>query len=143
MRGKVVVLLAAVFTSAGAGAGGDAKTELKKFAGTWSFVSIQKDGKDELPEEVRNTLRLTFAGDKLTFADAKETRNGTFKIDPTKKPKQIDLMVDDKTVKGIYRFKGDTLELCAGEPGEARPGEFKAPVGNRKISLVVLKRANN
>ena len=53
MRGKAVVLLAVVFATAGVVAGGDAKADLKKFAGTWSVVSAVKGGK-EAPETRRS-----------------------------------------------------------------------------------------
>ena len=140
MRGKAVVLLAVVFASAGVVAGGDAKGDLKKFAGTWSIVSAQKGGKDAPENEIKE-LRLVFHGDKFTAKFGEKSKDGSFKIDPGKKPKQIDITLMDKTAEGIYRFKGDNLELCINEPdgGEARPTEFKSAEGSRTI-LFLLKR---
>jgi uncharacterized protein (TIGR03067 family) len=140
MRGKALVLLAVVFASAGVVAGGDAKADLKKLAGTWSVVSAQKGGKDA-PENDIKELRLIFNGDKFTARFGDKSKDGTFKIDPSKKPKQIDITLMDKIAEGIYQFKGDNLELCLSEPGggEPRPTEFKSAEGSRTI-LFVLKR---
>jgi uncharacterized protein (TIGR03067 family) len=138
MRGKAVVLLAVVFASASVVAGGDAKADLKKLTGTWSIVSAQKGG-GELPANELKELRLIFNGDKLSARFGEKSKDGTFKIDPSKKPKQIDITLMDKTAEGIYRFKGDNLELCLSEPGEPRPTEFKSAEGS-KTFLFVLKR---
>jgi uncharacterized protein (TIGR03067 family) len=142
MQSRTVVLLLVVFASAGVAAGGDAKADLKKFAGTWDIVSAHKDGKDAPANEV-NAIRLTFSGKKVNFTKGKETAGGTIKLDPTKKPAQIDFVTDNGSAKGIYRFKGEMLELCVADPGQARPTEFKAPAGKPQITLTVWKRAKN
>src|SRR5260370_27457088 len=140
MRSKVVVLLAVVFASAGVVAGGDAKGDLKKFAGTWSIVSAEKGGKDAPGNDIK-ALRFVFSEDKLTLKIGEKSVEGSFKIDPSKKPKQIDLTLMDKTGEGIYQFKGDMLELCVSEPGkgETRPTEFKSAEGSSTV-LFRLKR---
>jgi uncharacterized protein (TIGR03067 family) len=140
MRIKAAVLLAVVFGTAGVVAGGDAKGDLKKFEGTWSVVSAKKGGKDAPEEEKIKDVRLTFSGDKLTIKHGDKTMEGTFKIDPGKKPRQIEVTMMDKGVEGIYRFKkGGLLEICVNEPGGGRPTEFKSPEDS-KTMLLVLKR---
>jgi uncharacterized protein (TIGR03067 family) len=136
MRCKMVVLLAVVFTSAGVVAGGDAKADLKKFTGTWSVVSAQKDGKDAPLDEFKD-VRFTFSGDKMTFKKGEESKEGSFKIDSTKKPPHIDVTVEGKDHPGIYQFEGDQLKLCVGQTD--RPTEFKSAEGTRTM-LIVLKR---
>jgi uncharacterized protein (TIGR03067 family) len=140
-RLAAVVLLGVALTAAGAAAGGDAKKELKKFQGTWVVESALKGGKPE-PEDEIAKVRLTFAGEKFTFKEGDKEEEGTFKIDPSKKPRQFDVMVKGKTHEGIYRFlKGGKLTVCFSyAEGDARPTEFKSPEGS-KIILVVLKRA--
>jgi uncharacterized protein (TIGR03067 family) len=138
MRGKAVVLLAVVFASASVVAGGDAQGDLKKFAGTWSVASAQKAGKPAPDQEIKN-IRMSFSGDKVTIKVGEKPLEGTFKIDPGKKPRQIDMTLMKETGKGIYQFKEDTLEICFSAPGEERPTEFKAPEGT-KHTLLVLKR---
>jgi uncharacterized protein (TIGR03067 family) len=139
MRIKLVGLLAVVFATAGVVAGGDAKADLKKFHGTWSVAKAQKGGKDA-PEGEIKALRLVFSGEnKLELKFGEKGIEGTFKIDPKKKPSQIDVSLMDKTAEGIYQFKGGMLELCVGEPGDPRPTEFKSAEGS-KVILLILKR---
>jgi uncharacterized protein (TIGR03067 family) len=138
MRIKAVVLLAVVFATAGVVAGGDAKADLKKLQGTWAVASAQKGGK-EAPEGEIKQLRLVFSGEKLTARFGEKSKEGTIKIDPGKKPSQIDLKIEGDTAVGIYRFKGDMLELCITEPGGERPTEFKSPEGTRTM-IILLKR---
>ncbi len=116
---------------------GEPKPAKGSLDGTWTVVSAEKGG-EKLPDELIKTVKLTFKGKKLTFELLGEKKEGSFKIDSTKKPATIDLMMEDKTAPGIYQLDGDTLKICAAEPGEARPKDFKADAGNRM--LVVLKR---
>jgi uncharacterized protein (TIGR03067 family) len=71
--------------------------------------------------------------------------NFTFRIDPAKNPKEIDLTsasdvpgAKGLTLPGIYKLDGDTLTVCrASGPEVKRPKEFKAGEG---VHLSVLKR---
>jgi uncharacterized protein (TIGR03067 family) len=136
MRIRGIVLLAVVFASAGLAAGGDAAKEQKKFEGTWSVLSAQKAGKDAPANDIKE-VRFIFSGDKMTFRKGDETKDGTFKIDPSKKPAQIDVTIDGMNHPGIYKFEGDKLQICVGH--DERPAEFKSPEGS-KTFLVTLKR---
>ena len=73
---------------------------------------------------------------------------GTFKVDPSKKPKEIDMKITEdetgkhkgKTAQGIYALDGDTLKWCVAEPGTTeRPKEFAAPA-DTKLMFITLKR---
>jgi uncharacterized protein (TIGR03067 family) len=136
MRSKAVVLLAVVFASASVVVGGDAKSDLKKFTGTWSVVSAVKGGKDAPENEIKD-IRFIFSGDKLTFQHGDKTKDGTFKIDATKKPRQIEVTIDGKSHPGIYKFEGEQLKMCVGH--DERPSEFKSAEGAQTM-LIVLKR---
>ena len=78
-------------------------------------------------------------GGKLTFKKGDEEQPGTYKIDPSKKPRHIDLTVREKEINAIYEFKDDTLRICAGGPGDERPTEFKSEEGGRSM-LITLRR---
>jgi uncharacterized protein (TIGR03067 family) len=139
MRIKGVVLMAVLFASAGVVAGGDAAKEQKKFEGTWSIASAQKGGKEAPGEELKQ-LRFTFSGNKLKLTFGEKSMEGNFKVDPSKKPAQIDVTMQDKTAEGIYQFKDGMLELCINEPGMGgRPTEFKSKEGTM-TTVIVLKR---
>ena len=69
------------------------------------------------------------------------TEAGTFTLDPSRKPKGIDVTPEDgKPILGIYQIDGDTHKVCLAEPGRERPTEFTTqPESGR--SLYVMRRA--
>ncbi len=117
------------------------KGDQEKFQGSWEVVSIEKGG-EKLPDDLlaKLNVKFTFKGDKVILDFMGKEVEGTFKIDPAKKPPHIDLTIMDKTGAGIYAFDGRTLKICAGEPGDARPKEFKS---EGTTNLIVLKRAGD
>jgi uncharacterized protein (TIGR03067 family) len=106
----------------GAAVAGDAKDDTAKLQGKWA---VEKDGKK---------LELTFTKNDFTINFGGKEFKGTFKIDPKKKPKELDMTIKegdekfkDKTALCIYEFEGDSLKWCANEPGKTdRPKEFPA-----------------
>jgi RNA polymerase sigma factor (sigma-70 family) len=118
---------------------GKAKTDKERLQGTWVAVSGEKGGKPA-PEDFVKTMKITFAGDKVTFQALEETKEGTFKLGPAKKVKEIDLTHGDKTAKGIYRLEGDKLTLCFDDDLKAdRPTEFEAGPGMTTVMLVLRR----
>jgi uncharacterized protein (TIGR03067 family) len=107
---------------------------------------VQEDGqtKDDTEDH-----RLIFSGDEFSIKKGDETViKGKFKIDSSKKPKQIELEItqasneqfDGKTAVGIYELDGDTLKWCSNKPGDSeRPKEFASDGGTSHL-LVTLKR---
>jgi uncharacterized protein (TIGR03067 family) len=133
-----LVLLGMTLVSAGVAVGGDAKADLKKFAGTWAVESATKEGKDAPAGEVKD-ITFTFTGDKVTIRRDGMEVECAFKIDPSKKPAHIDLTIVDTSAPGIYAFEKGKLKLCVNNGGGKRPTEFKSAEGS-KTSLLVLKR---
>jgi hypothetical protein len=66
---------------------------------------------------------------------------GTFKLDPAREPKEIDIIRadDHKGMRGIYRLEGGRLTVCMGEPDDPRPTAF-APRPGTRVMLVTLRR---
>jgi uncharacterized protein (TIGR03067 family) len=141
MRAKLLVVLV-VGLLAAAEQKDDAKKEQDKLQGTWAAVEGGPPGG-----------QLTFAGDKFTIRDTKENKDvakGTFKVDPSKKPKTIDMTVTEdseggkykgKTSLGIYELDGDQLKWCANEPGKTeRPKEFVKEASGDRYLLITFKR---
>ena len=89
--------------------------------------------------------RLVIAGEAYSFRLGKSRLELTFKVDPSKKPRAIDLTVAEgpekgKTYHGIYKLEGDTYTICRNvEPGKERPGEFVTRPDSG-LMLVVWKR---
>jgi uncharacterized protein (TIGR03067 family) len=105
------------------------KKELAKFQGTWIVVSVEdKDGKRTA--EDLGVIKLTIKDNKFTLTvDGKVEAAGTFKIDPTKKPKTVDTthtegVLKGETTLGIYELNGDTRKGCHNLPRKDRPKEF-------------------
>ena len=65
---------------------------------------------------------------------------GTYRVDPGKTPKEIDLTDSSGTRLGIYKLEGDQLTLCLTEPNRpSRPTEFTAPAGSPQMVLVLRR----
>jgi uncharacterized protein (TIGR03067 family) len=130
---------------------GDAKDEAitkerKKFEGTWQVVSLEVDGNKVGEADARKITVINAADGTWTVeADGTVVARGTRVIDPTKKPRAVDLTVTEgqdqgKTLHGIYEFSGDdTRKVCLAPAGKERPTEFAAPSGSGHI-LAVLNR---
>jgi uncharacterized protein (TIGR03067 family) len=122
------------------------KKEMKKQEGDWVLVSSFSDGK-KLPAEVVKAMRRTIKGNKFTVTRMGETvASGTFTVDPTKKPKTIDVKRatgpdKDKPMLGIYELDGDNYKVCFAPPGKERPTKFFSKAGTGHV-LSVWKRAN-
>jgi len=132
MRGLLVVCSFGAFIATGLVQAGDAKKDQQGLQGTWKATFDDKK------------LLLTFKGDTFTFTMGDDKYQGTFKVDPSKKPKHINMTVKkgdkfvDKTSLGIYELKGNTLKWAANEPGkDVRPDEFRETEG---MLYVVLDR---
>ena len=115
-------------------------------AGSWQFLSINDKGEKLGPKLVETRFArdgiLTVADRRLTIANpvTGEERSATYRIDPSKSPRRIDLFTrDDRILRGIYKFEGDNLVICL-QPDENGnvPAEFSAPDGSDMI-LVRLK----
>jgi uncharacterized protein (TIGR03067 family) len=120
------------------------KKEMAKFEGTWVLVYF-KFGEADVKEEGLKDLGVIFKGDKMSYlAKGKEGEKRTLKVDPSKKPAEIDLIREQeplkgKAFKGIYKFEDDKLTMCLADIGKDRPTEFesKKDTGN---TLTVYKR---
>ena len=139
------VLMVGLLLAPVAGQEGGAKKEQEKFQGTWRLVKFESAEGPALPEEVIAKARFTFKGDRLTITqDGKEVDEATFKTDPTKVPKAIDITAGrgatkGKISEGIYAFEGDTLKICSPAPGQKRPTEFKSDRASR-TAVLFLRR---
>ena len=146
-RVALIVLLAFVGTAARAA--DPAADELKKLQGEWQAVELevkgQKLGKNN--PEVEN-MRFVFKDDELTVKSAAGAgeRKKTFKLDPTKTPREIDItsldgQEKDTTAACIYKFEKDRLTICMPyfKDSTDRPKEFKAGADDGRM-LITLER---
>jgi uncharacterized protein (TIGR03067 family) len=106
-----------------------AKSDRELIQGTWLAVSGERNGEKLNEFQLKNWEAMVFKDDTFT-REGGEKKEGTFKLNAEKSPKQIDLMVDvkgqDVTWEGIYELKGDKLKLAL---APNRPAEFDSTSG--------------
>lgn len=117
--------------------------ELKKLDGVWK-VSTGELGGNPLPEEFAKSLTLTLEGGKYKVLVGVQEDKGTCTIDPSKKPKELDIKGEEgpnkgKTIPCIYELDGDTLKVCYDLSGKKRPAEFKTEK-DTLLYLAIYKR---
>ena len=142
----IVSLFAVVRSQADENANGEAVAkDLQAFKGTWRLSSKEVNGKKFSEEEIKDVIATNDGSGKFSVRRGdKALGEGTVKLDPTKKPKAIDVTFTEgerkgKTVLGIYEIDSDAFRVCVANPGDERPAEFSAKAGSGHI-LIVYKR---
>jgi len=142
MIARALVLTAVVLTLGDWAVAQNGDKDREKLQGRWVADKSDKDITAEFKFD-KNTFTIT-----LEAKGNKDSYKGTFKIDPSKKPSEMDLTVTEgdkykgETSLAIYRIDGDTLKWCAAEPGKKdRPKDFPEKAGDGKYLYLVLKRA--
>ena len=112
--------------------------------GRWVMAALEVNGK-LVPEERLRDAFLEIKGDKYITTTKNRSIETRFTLDPSKKPKTIDMVFTDgekkgKVHKGIYELTGDTLKICRGlEANQERPTELATWPGTN-VFLVTWKR---
>jgi len=136
MFSRTVPLCVAFFLFAAFTPAQDAKMELEALQGKWASEYIR-------PSPETQSATLTIKGEQWTITAPWVLGNAaaktTFKIDPSKNPKTIDLTtkIGDKETSrslGIYKLEGDTLSVSYATG--KRPTHFKSSIGE----IFVFKR---
>ena len=124
-------------------AGDDAAQKKDKAAlqGVWKIVSLESSkGKD--PNAEGATLEFDKDGKNLVYTKDGESKKATYTLNPSGKPKEIDIKVADenKTFEAIYQVDKDKLKIClAPESGDGRPNEFAVKDGKSYILIQLEK----
>ncbi len=141
MTFKRFVAVALVVCCSSTARGDDAKDD--GIEGIWLPATAELGGKP-FPDEVRKSIKLEIKGDRYTATVGTEPDRGTCKLDPSAKPKALDITGTEgpnkgKTILAIYERDGDTLRICYDLGGKGRPAEFKSTAGTR-LFLVEYRR---
>jgi uncharacterized protein (TIGR03067 family) len=120
------------------------KRDMAERDGTWQVIDLVVNGEKASAADMKS-FKVTNHDNTWTIThDNREVARGTSTIDPLARPKTIDFLVADASMKdqvfhGIYEITGNTRKLCYAPPGAARPTTFiSAPRSDRV--LVVLQR---
>jgi uncharacterized protein (TIGR03067 family) len=134
-----VLLLARAFAR-----GGDAQKDRDRLQGAWVVKSLHVGGK-AMPPPARDTT-LTFEGQKWTQTIGKRMERGTYQLDPSKTPKQMDVIKETgdqggPVLRGIYSLEGDTRKVGMSKKGPEgpRPASFD----DKDASVVTLARVKS
>jgi len=123
------MLILSMLLLAGGNAQDQAKKDLKRMQGTWVLAALEVDGKPVPDDKLKDTLLIVKGNKYITRVKDREIET-TFTLDPSKKPRAIDMVFGegekkDKVLKGIYEIDGDTLRICRGlGPDQERPAQF-------------------
>jgi uncharacterized protein (TIGR03067 family) len=114
----------------------------KQIEGVWQGVSLEQDGnKNDDADKITVTIK---DGKYEVKLGDETTGKGKLKLDATKKPHAMDIMVEEgagsgETQLGIYEVKDGMLKICFAKPDKPRPAEFSAKEGSGN-TFIVLKR---
>jgi uncharacterized protein (TIGR03067 family) len=118
----------------------DAKKELERFQGDWVATRYVIDGKSVETE----AITLSVKGDESTYTRGDSASKGTYRPNPAKDPKELDIVVTSgpdkgKTYLAIYEFAGEELRICLTRTGKERPTKFTSAKGT-DVTLEVWQR---
>ena len=130
-----------MYPRVGRPAAADNRPDWDKLQGVWALVALTMGGVSDSPEVQQlkqGNKEVVFEGD-TTFI----LMPVNFRLDPTKTPKQIDLIPKQQNpgfvFPGIYELNGDELKVCFNTPGAERPTRFVSEKDSL-VMLLVLKR---
>lgn len=116
------------------------KSDADAIQGSWSTVAQEANGEKQEKDKLKKHTWI-FDGEKLTIKEENNAREHSFKLDPGKNPKTIDIADKrgDGIGLGIYKLDGDTLTMALDKPQRDRPKEFTTKKESTHV-VVVLKR---
>lgn len=125
----------------------DMQQEQQTLLGTWQAAAPpagSKEGAESFGDQ------LMFHSDDLVIRRNNRAHlSGVFRLDPTKTPRQIDLIVtqspdgawNGQTIHGIYELTAEQLRWCSSLPNHPRPQAFTPVEGSSQILLVLHRES--
>jgi uncharacterized protein (TIGR03067 family) len=99
--------------------------DLQSLQGTWRAIHAEADG-SSLPAHLYRDARLVISGCRFSLTnplpDAEQNVCGSFAIDPSARPRRLDVTPDGgATLREVYELEDDTLTVCYQPAGAAPP----------------------
>ncbi len=118
--------------------------ELKALTATYTVEKYTREGKDTPAAELKK-MKVVQNGAEWRFFVGEDITLGKDTVFPDKTPKEVDSLyingpAREKTAKGIYEIKGDTVTFAHADPGKDRPKEFSSGKDGSGITVIVLKK---
>ncbi|MCS6896462.1 MAG: TIGR03067 domain-containing protein [Nitrospira sp.] len=120
----------------------------KKLQGIWKAVAFEEDGKEAKPNgpgaRLLEGMSWEFKGDQCVCRmEGQIEFHGTFKIDPGKNTKEIDVYDSKRKLElvGIYELQGNNLKIRLNNKADGRPKTFTTMEGTHDQFLFVLERS--
>jgi len=129
MHAQLLIVLATALAAVADKPKDQATKDLEKLQGTWVMSELEVNGALVAPEKLKGTT-LVIKGDKYIVKVKDKAHQTTIKLDPSHKPKAIDMYFPagpeaPKLSKGVYELDGDTFKLCRHQmPGQDRPTQI-------------------
>ncbi len=119
--------------------------DLNRLQGAWRVASVEANGSPMDQADISN-LSVIIHGNAytLTNGDGDQTDKGTFSLDPSKTPRQMDVhhtnnYGDQETLLAIYEIVPEGFRVCYPQNGGDRPASFTTTQDSGTI-LVTYKR---
>src|ERR1041385_3554976 len=114
-------------------------TDLRQIQGSWQVTAAQRNGEALNGENITNTIVIV-TGNSYRTIGGNQVDRGTFTIDPSKNPKQMDIKTgNEETLLAIYEVGPDHMRVCYALEGE-RPTGFVTSNADPRILLLDYKR---
>jgi uncharacterized protein (TIGR03067 family) len=124
----------------------DKEDDKKSIQGTWVVdPEVYKNVKDKEVVKEMKAVRVVIGDGSFTFKHPPgNEEKGSLRLNPSKKPKEIDLLGEQGEVKaqGIYELEKDSLKLCWDREFKTRgrPTKFaQGKEGNEPFLLVLIR----
>ncbi len=117
--------------------------DLNKLQGAWRVANLEANGMPASQADFQD-ITVTIKGNSYALVNGDQTDKGTFSLDPSKTPKQMDIhhtndSGDQETLLGIYDIQPDGFRVCYAQPGGDRPTSFTTTQDSGTM-LVTYKR---
>jgi uncharacterized protein (TIGR03067 family) len=142
----VALLCLAVGTITSSSLHADEKDDLIKkdtaaLQGTWLLESAERRGGQTFPQKFVENFKFIFDGNKLTIVMPGSELKSTYTLDPTKKPKHIDVKTGNGIVSpAIYSIEKDTLKVVLDEEDKTRATGFVTKKGSTHMSFTFKRK---